>query len=166
MHLPASYRTVLRWVAVMGVVAAASSFYAQYGQGLNPCPLCILQRVAVLFTTVAAVVCLLLPAGRHGRTAAALLVSAPALWGMGVGIYQLWLQSLPPLQQPACGAPWSFRLRDAPLFEWYEPIVRGTGQCGTVERVLGVPLPWWSVLFAAAVLGCLWGGWYRLRQQD
>ena len=62
--------------------------------------------------------CLLLPtAKRGGRMFAALLVSLPALWGLYVASYQIWLQSLPAGEQPSCGAPWTFRLKDWPLFD-------------------------------------------------
>ena len=68
------------------------------------------------------------------------------------------------MEQPACGAPWTFRLRDWPLFDWYEAVIRGSGQCGVVEKVAGVPLPMWSAMFFGVVLLMLGGLWLRLRQ--
>ena len=143
-----SYRRLLWFVLGLAVLTTAGSFVSQYIIGLNPCPLCILQRLAVMGTALAA----------------ALLVSVPAVWGLGVALYQIYVQSLPVMEQPSCGAPWTFRLREWPLFDWYEPVIRGSGQCGVVETVLGVPLPMWSAAFFSAVLLLLWGVWFKLRR--
>ena len=143
-----SYRRLLWFVLGLAVLTTAGSFVSQYIIGLNPCPLCILQRLAVMGTALAA----------------ALLVSVPAVWGLGVALYQIYVQSLPMMEQPSCGAPWTFRLREWPLFDWYEPVIRGSGQCGVVETVLGVPLPMWSAAFFSAVLLLLWGVWFKLRR--
>ena len=153
-----SYRTVLFVVFLLSAAAAAGSFFAQYVMGLNPCPLCILQRVAVLAVLAASALALLLPTAKAaGRAAAALLVGAPAVWGLYVAGYQLWLQSLPAEEQPSCGAPWTFRLKEWPLFDYWRFVVEGFGNCGVREYVLGVPLPVWSLLFFAAVLLLAWG---------
>lgn len=161
-----TYRQTLIVVLLLSLAATGGSFYGQYMMGLNPCVMCIQQRVAVMLTAVAALVCLLLPLARGwARTLAALLVSAAPLWGLSVALRQLWLQSLPLEEQPSCGAPWTFRLRDAPLFDWYEPVIRGTGQCGTVEKTFGLALPWWTVLLTGTVLLLVWGMWWCRRGQ-
>ena len=161
-----SYRTVLFVVFLLSAAAAAGSFFAQYVMGLNPCPLCILQRVAVLAVLAASALALLLPTAKAaGRAAAALLVGAPAVWGLYVAGYQLWLQSLPAEEQPSCGAPWTFRLKDWPLFDWWRFVVDGFGNCGVREYVMGVPLPVWSLMFFGSVLLIVWGMLFKLRRR-
>ena len=115
-----------------------------------------------------ALLCLALPHRKlFGRTLAALLISAPAAFGAWVAAKQIHLQSLPPAEQPDCGAPLSFLLKNKPLFKLYEPLLRGdSGFCGEVYKVLGVPLPVWSVMFFAAVLLILWGMWLRTFKQS
>ncbi len=110
------------------------------------------------------VVCLMPDKRAWARLLQSLLVSIPSLAGLGVAVYQIYIQSLPPMKQPSCGAPWTFRLQDAPLFQWYEPLIRGTGNCGEVQRVLGVSLPMWSLLFFAVVLLWVWTMWWRNRR--
>ena len=132
---------------------------------MNPCVLCIVQRLMVL---AVGLVALLTAFNRQlsttARTISALLVSIPALYGMGVAIYQIWIQSLPAGTAPACGAPWTFRLRDWPLFDWYEPIIRGFGNCAEPDYVFGVALPVWSVLYFGFVVVLVWGMWFKTRQ--
>ena len=159
-----TYRKALWGVVLVSLVGTVGSFVSQYVLGLNPCPLCILQRVAVIATGLAALLALLLPSAKKGgRLLAALWVSLPAGWGLGVAVYQLWLQNLAAADRPSCGAPWTFRLRDWPLFDLWEPVVRGFGDCGVREYVFGVPLPVWSVLLFGAVLLWLWTVWFKLK---
>ena len=159
-----TYRKVLLAVFIMGIICTIGSFFSQYVLMLNPCPLCILQRLAVMAVMVVSGLCLLLPVHRQGeQVLAAVAVSVPALWGLYTALYQIWLQSLPLMEQPSCGAPWSFRLRDWPLFDVWEPVIRGMGNCGVREFVLGVPLPVWSALFFSATLLVIWGMWLKLR---
>lgn len=103
-------------------------------------------------------------AGRAARIFSAVLVSIPAVYGAGVAVYQLYIQSLPPGAAPSCGAPWTFRLRDWPLFDWYEPVIRGFGDCAVPDYVLGIPLPVWSVLYFGFVLLLVWAGWLKTRR--
>ena len=150
-----SYRKILLGIFAVAAVCTAMSLYMQYGRGMDPCVMCIIQRVSIIFVGLL-----------WARTVAAMLVSIPALWGGWTAISQLHLQSLPLEQQPSCGAPWTFRLQGAPLFDWYAPIIRGYGQCGTVEYFLSVPFAWWSLLACAFILLGLWGGWWVMRHHE
>ncbi|PIT38608.1 disulfide bond formation protein B [Snodgrassella alvi] len=153
-----SFRKALWCVFFLAVLCAAASFVGQYVLGMNPCVLCIVQRVAVIFTALLALLCACCP-NRNciEKVINAIVVSLAPIGGLCVAIYQIYIQHLPLIDQPSCGAPWTFRLRDAPLFHWYEPIIRGTGNCGEVQHILWIPLPVWSVLFFVAVLLWVWG---------
>jgi disulfide bond formation protein DsbB len=159
------FRKTLWGIVGLSVLTAIGSFFSQYVLGLNPCVLCILQRVSVIAVGVVALLAAFsAQRSRAGRSISALLVSIPALYGAGVAVYQLWLQSLPPGMAPACGAPWTFRLRDWPLFDLWEPVVRGFGDCAVPDYFLGVALPVWSVLYFGFVLLLVWGVWWKSRK--
>ena len=116
------FRKTALFLLVLSVLAACGSFVSQYVLGMNPCVLCIVQRLCVLAVGVAALLAVFFrQSSKVGRTFSALLISAPAVYGIGTAAYQLWLQSLPPGTAPSCGAPWTFRLKDWPLFDWFEP---------------------------------------------
>lgn len=158
------FRKTLWGIVFLSVLTTIGSFYSQYGLGLNPCVLCILQRLAVLAVGIAALLTAFgRQTGKTSRTVSALLVSIPAVYGAGVAVYQLYLQSLPPGTAPSCGAPWTFRLRDWPLFDLYEPVIRGFGDCAVPDYFLGVPLPIWSVLYFGFVLLTVWLAWAKTR---
>lgn len=157
------FRKALGLIVLLSVLATSASFYMQYVDGMNPCVLCILQRVSVMAVGLTALTALLWTHSRLGRLVAAVWVSLPAVYGAGVAVYQLYLQSLPAGTAPSCGAPWTFRLRDWPLFDYWEVVVRGFGDCAVADYVVGVPLPVWSVGYFGVILTLVWLAWYRWR---
>jgi disulfide bond formation protein DsbB len=80
-----------------------------------------------------------------------LAVSAGA--GLGVAGRQLWLQSLPADQVPACGPSVDYMLEVLPWMEVLTTALRGTGDCAEVTwRFLGLSIPGWTAIFFALVL--------------
>ena len=158
------FRKTALFLLVLSVLAACGSFVSQYVLGMNPCVLCIVQRLCVLAVGVAALLAVFFrQSSKVGRTFSALLISAPAVYGIGTAAYQLWLQSLPPGTAPSCGAPWTFRLKDWPLFDWFEPIVRGFGNCSVPDYFLGISLPVWSIAYFCFVVVLVWFAWLKTK---
>ncbi len=159
------FRKTLWGVVALSVLTGIGSFVSQYVLGLNPCVLCILQRLSVLAVGLMALLVLFWnkQATVVSRAVGALLVSVPAVYGLGVAVYQMWLQSLPAGEAPSCGAPWTFRLRDWPLFEYWEFVVRGFGNCAVPDYFLGVALPVWSALYFSFVVVLVWVVWFKAR---
>ena len=120
--------------------------------GMEPCPLCVFQRIA--FVAMAAA--LLLGVARPGRLCAGLTALA-GLAGSGLAMRHLWLQSLPPDQVPACGPGLDYLLGAFPLTQVVDMVLSGSGECAEVDYVLGLSIPAWTllaylVIAAAAVL--------------
>ena len=159
------FRKTVLFLVVLSIFAACGSFISQYVLGMNPCVLCILQRLCVLAVGLLAIVTAFSSqSSKFTRSLSALLIAAPAVYGAGVAAYQIWLQSLPPGTAPSCGAPWTFRLRDWPLFDWFEPIVRGFGNCAEPDYLFGVSLPVWSILYFGFVVLLLLWAWLKTRK--
>lgn len=159
------FRKTVLFLVVLSIFAACGSFISQYVLGMNPCVLCILQRLCVLAVGLLAIVTAFSSqSSKFARSLSALLIAAPAVYGAGVAAYQIWLQSLPPGTAPSCGAPWTFRLRDWPLFDWFEPIVRGFGNCAEPDYLFGVSLPVWSILYFGFVVLLLLWAWLKTRK--
>lgn len=147
----------------LGAAACAAlmgyALYAQYVLELEPCPLCILQRVAVIVLGVLFLAAALHPAGVVGRRIYALLLGLVAVAGSGVAARQVWLTMLPPERVPACGPGLDFMLESFPLREALSMVLAGSGECAKVEwRLLGLSMPAW-VLIALIGLGAFGVVW-------
>jgi disulfide bond formation protein DsbB len=141
----------------------AYAYYAQYVMHLEPCPLCIFQRVGVFATGVIFAIAALHDPAAWGRRVYAALLLAAALATAGVAVRQLYIQSLPPGTLAACGASLDFMLKVFPLTDVLVKVLTGSGECAKVTwRFLGLAMPGW-VLIAAAVLGAH-GLWANLRR--
>ena len=131
----------------------AFALYAQQVLGLEPCPLCIFQRVAVICLGLLFLVAAIHAAGRVMRRFYAILIGLTALAGSGVAGRQLWLQALPPDRVPACGPGLDFMLEAFPVSEMLMTVLSGSGECAKVDWVLlGLSMPGW-VLIALVVPG-------------
>lgn len=147
----------LRTGNALGALACAGlmgyALYAQHVLGLEPCPLCIFQRVAVIGLGGLFLLAALHPAGPAGRRAYAALIGVVALAGSGVAGRHVWLTTLPPERVPACGPGLDFMLESFPLQEALAMVLSGSGECASVDwRFLGLSMPAW-VLFALLCLG-------------
>ncbi len=135
------------------VALLAYAYYAQYRLGLEPCPLCIFQRIGV-----AALGIVFLIAGVHnpraaGRAVYAVLIAATALATAAVAGRHLYVQSLPPGTIPSCGAPLDVLLKFTPVTEVIRKVLTGSGECNAVNwEFLGLAMPAW-VLICALCLG-------------
>ncbi len=139
-----------------GLCAALIGYalHLQYQQHLDPCPLCIFQRIAVMSLGVAFVLAALVPARTRllGR-GAAVLVALVALGGAGVALRHLYIQSLPADQVQVCGAPLEHMLEVFPFIEVLRNVLTGSGECHKVDwTVLHLAMPAW-VLIAVVALG-------------
>jgi disulfide bond formation protein DsbB len=153
---------LLGFLACVGLLAYA--YYAEFVMHLDPCPLCIFQRIGVFVLAVIFLVATLHDPAAFGRRVYALLLSLAALATIGIALRHLYIQSLPPDAVPACGASLNFMLKVFSLSEVLVKVLTGSGECAKVTwTFLGLAMPAW-VLISALVLGA-WGLWANLRRQ-
>jgi len=137
------------------------AYYAQFYLGLEPCPLCILQRLALL---VLGVLFLLVtvhnPNGWGARVYDALIGSAAGI-GACIAARHVWLQHLPLEETPRCGPGLDYLLETLPLREIVREVLTGSGECAKVDwTLLGLSIPEWTLLLflGLGVLGVM-GNW-------
>ena len=132
--------------------------YLQFVEELEPCPLCISQRLAILATGI-----LFLLAAIHNRAhkAYAIAGAISSLIGAGISTRHVWLQHLPPEEVPECGPGLEYMFKNFPLAETIKLMLSGTGDCAEVEGAfLGLALPVWTLIaflmLAAFSLAAIW----------
>ncbi len=145
-------------LAGFGACAAllAYALYAQFQLGLEPCPLCIFQRIGLaLLGVVFLAAAVHDPSGRGARAAYATLIAVAALLTLGVAARHLYVQSLPPGTLPSCGAPLAVLMKFMPVWQLIRKVLTGSGECGLVNwRFLGLAMPAWVLIWTVA-LGAL-----------
>ena len=145
LRLPLSPRAGFVLIASACALLLAFGYYLQYGQGLQPCPLCLVQRgffYAVLAVCAAGAV--------HGRWMGfyGALAALFAAGGAATAGRQVWLQHLPPDKQPQCGPDLYFMLDNFPLARTLKTLISGTGECAAVDwTFLGLSIAEWSLLW-------------------
>ena len=148
-----------RFHAVVALVALAllgTAFYMEYQMGLEPCPLCMLQRVAFFLIGVVSLVSALASHATWHRKLAWPIVLLSVL-GAGLAVRHLYLQSLPIDELPACLPGLSYMFEVFPWQEIMQAMIMGTGECGDVVwTFLGLSIPGWTlVAFVAMALANL-----------
>jgi disulfide bond formation protein DsbB len=133
------------------------ALFMQEEQGLEPCPMCILQRYAFVAIGVAALI-----AAIHGPRGVALriygaLVILLALGGGGTAIRHSYLQHFPPKVE-SCGTDLEFLLNTFPLSQALPKIFAGTGSCSKIDwRMLGLTIPEWALVwFVLIAIAAAW----------
>ena len=141
---------VLACVAVIGIALLAFGLYLQHVVGLEPCPMCIVQRyVLVLVTFVSAITA---ATNKKGFliTGAGLLVLLSGL-GAFVAGRQSWLQWFPP-QEASCGRDLYGMIETFPLKRAIPMIFKGSGDCTKIDWVfLGGSIANWSFVCFVAI---------------
>ena len=128
------------------------AYYLQYVDGLDPCPLCMFQRVVVLVIGIIFLVGTFHEPGRVGAWLYALLLLIAAGIGAALATRQVWLQSLPKDQVPACGMGLSYMLDTMPFLDAIRRVLEGSGECAEKAWVfLGLSIAGWTLSFFVAI---------------
>ena len=149
-------RRTLAAVALACVALLAFGMYLQYGVGLEPCPMCIVQRYALIGVALCSgVACV----GRSKLWQMGWSVLALALAGFGAftAARQSWLQWYPP-EVATCGRDFYGMIESYPISRAIPMIFRGSGDCSAVDwTFLGGSIANWSFLCFSALAVLLLG---------
>lgn len=141
----------------------AYALYAQYYLYLDPCPLCVFQRIAVIGMGIGFLLLAI-----HGSAKGALrgiylaVFGLSALGGLAVAGRHVWLQYLPADEVPACGPGLNYMLDTFPLGDTLKMVFSGSGECATIDwTFLGLSMPEW--VLTMIVLLTVFGIWNNRR---
>lgn len=146
MTLP-SIRTTFGLVFMLSLGLMGFALYLQHQVGLDPCPLCISQRIALIAVGVTALLAFLHNPGLTGQRIWAAAMGLFSLAGAALAARHVWIQHLPPEKVPACGPGLEY-LFD--VFPWHEVLImllQGDGNCAEISWTwLGLSIPAWTLI--------------------
>jgi disulfide bond formation protein DsbB len=139
------------WFLLVAVACAAMLGYGLYVQHvlfLDPCPLCVFQRLAFMWIGAVALLAFIHNPGIKGYWVYTGLVMLGALLGSAIAGRHVWLQSLPPDQVPGCGMGLNYMIETMPFAEVLAEVFYGSGECAEVDwSFLGLSMPGWALLW-------------------
>lgn len=136
---------LLAFVGCLALMGGA--LYLEHVVGLNPCPLCIVQRVFVILFGLVCLVAAIHAPRRTGQRVYSVLALLFAVGGGATAARQVWLQSVPADQLEACLPSLEFMMEALPLQDIVSLVFHGTADCAEVTWTLfGLSLPEWSLL--------------------
>lgn len=141
-----------RSLAGLGLLAAVAAlglaYGLQYGAGLEPCPLCIFQRIAVAAFGLICFIGFVHGPGSLAARAYAGLAALAAIIGAAIALRHVWILHLPPDQVPACGPGLNALIHMMPLRDVVATVLRGDASCADIKASLfGLSLPAWSAIY-------------------
>ncbi len=146
-----SPRLVFAAVFLICLALMGFGLVLQEVQHLEPCPMCIMQRVAFIACGLIALAAAIHNPVGIGIRLYGLLVAATAIAGASVAARQSWLQHHPP-KIVDCGPDLEFMLDSFSLVQALPLIFRGTGDCSKVQwTFLGLSIAEWSLLWFTAI---------------
>ena len=134
------------FLVCVGLLAFA--LYLQHYEYQNPCPLCILQRIAFIAIAIVCLIGAIHGPGRVGTWIYSGLMFIAAALGISVAARHVWLQHLPKDRVPECGPGLEYMLNRFPLSQALEKIFRGSGECAEVGwTMMKLSIAEWSLVW-------------------
>jgi len=142
---------------LLGFIVCAAlmawALWLQYGEGLEPCPLCMFQRVCVSAVGIVFLIAAIQNPRRAGAAFYAVLTVIIAGAGAAFAARQIWLQALPKDQVPACGMGLSYMMESMPWLDVFTRVLKGTGECAEKAWVfLGLSIAGWTFVFFVGMI--------------
>jgi len=148
-----SIRTSLFLGFIVTAIMMGIAFFFQYYLGLDPCPLCSVQRFVVIILGVIFLLAFLQGPKTWGRRLYGLLLTSASVAGLAVAGRHTWLQHLPTDKIPECGPGLDFWMKNLPTNKVIQKVFEGSGECAEVVfSFMGLSIPEWSLIAFALFL--------------
>lgn len=148
-------------IAGFCLAAIIAALVMQYKFDMEPCPLCITQRIFIIAVGICALVGVALSKSKLGANIIAALCVFFALCGSAVSARHVWIQNLPEDEAPLCGPGLAYTFQTRPIFDALSVLFAGDGHCADVHfRFLGLSIPGWTLVafigLALAAAALIW----------
>ncbi len=133
-------------VSSISMIAFAISYFQMYKE-LEPCPLCIMQRIGMFSVAAIFLVATLHNPRRTGTIIYSLLGFIAAAAGGAVSVRHIWLQNLPKEAIPECSPGYDYIVDNFPLMDAIPLLLNGSGECSEILwTFLGLTIPGWTLV--------------------
>lgn len=145
-NLPSRRLTnTLGFLACVGMLAFG--YYLQFYLNLEPCPMCVFQRIAILCLGIVFAIAATHDPHAGGARVYGVLLGLVAAIGASISARHVYLQNLPEDQIPACGPDLGMMLEMFPVSETIIMVLRGSGDCAEILwQFLGLSIPGWTFI--------------------
>lgn len=157
----------IRQLALLGFLACtgliAFGLYLQLVDHLEPCPLCMMQRIVFAVLGLEFLVLALFAPRRLGALVYGIVLLVTSLTGLGLASRHVWLQWYPP-DIDTCTAPLLFQLERFPWLSVLNKALQATGDCARIDwTFLSLSIAQWSwvwfAIFTAVAIAIIVRGW-------
>lgn len=136
---------IIGFIVSFGLVALA--LYLQKTYSLEPCPLCIFQRIAFMVLGVLFLIAAVHNPAQAGRKIHGVLQFIAAAVGAGIAARHTWIQANPDKVFSECGAGFDYIYETLPFREFLNWVFKGTGECSAIDwTFLGLTIPQLSLI--------------------
>ncbi len=157
------YRTAHLLTAVACASLLGYAYFLEYVRYLDPCPLCMVQRLVFYSIGIVFLISGLHNPGKVGRLAYGLIQALVGALGVATAARHVWLQGLPADQIPDCSPSLDYMVDNFPLGETLDKLLNASGDCASVDWVfLGQSMPTWTLLWFSGLT--LWAIFWALRR--
>jgi disulfide bond formation protein DsbB len=147
--MTASSRKANLLALLIVILLLGVTYYLQHYAGFVPCPLCMLQRFAMMGLGLIFLIGTIFYFQRTGRIILSVLSYLYALAGVVLAGRQVWLQHLPPAASSGsdCGASLEYMMQALPLSQVMNKVFSGSSECSLVDwRFLHLSLAEWALI--------------------
>ncbi len=144
--------SLFAFLTCIGLLSIA--MYLQYSLGLQPCPLCVIQRICIaLLALIFMIGSLYIPRSRITRWIYSILTVFFASLGSLTALRHIWLEHQPAGSVPSCSASLDYMLQNFPMSQTLIQLFNGSGDCAQVTwQFLTLSIPGWTLIFFAIFL--------------
>ncbi len=147
------------WFGFIGSLSlvAVAYFYFQQQLGLDPCPLCMFQRAALIGVAAFCFLGIIFKPKKVFSKLIAFGAFLSSALGLAIAGRQVWLQHLPEDKVPECGFGLDYMLETQPFFDVIATVMQGSGECAEVQwTFLSFSMPeWMAFIFLVMTIICL-----------
>jgi len=153
-----SIRHCFAYTAIFCALAIVAALIMQHQFDMEPCPLCISQRIFIILVGIFALLGAITGKRRLWVFISASLATVSAIIGGSISARHVWLQNLPEDEVPTCGPGLSYMFETRPMLDALSLLFSGDGNCAEISfRFLGLSIPAWTfVCFVALAAIMIW----------